>query len=74
MATVLRCDICGKIYEQYPMRTTDQFMHVQVLKKNVPVNGTYGCDEHDYCPECTKDILKLVDIMETSWRHILIGG
>ena len=60
MATVMKCDICGTICEQYPEQ---KFIRMSVLDKKSP--NVYGENEIDCCPECTEKILGLVDIMKT---------
>ena len=61
MAIAKKCDICGKLYEEYnfeqSMENSNGFMLL-----NIDRNGDYfrgpACD---CCPECMKSILEHID-------------
>lgn len=61
MATVRKCDICGSIYELYPNEKTVS-LGVQDAKE--PERSFAMIETTDCCPECTKKILDLVDVMK----------
>lgn len=65
MATVRKCDICGKVYGQYP-KADETIMLISAVSKNDKFSsGVYGEKETDCCPECTEKILSFIDILKT---------
>jgi len=70
MSTVKKCDICGEIMSMYPEANEKQ-MGISILEKGKHIEGVYGEDEFDCCPECTESILRFIDVMKTYpdlWR------
>lgn len=51
MARVIKCDLCGSIYEE---RSASGL----VYKMNSDRDG--GCDAYDLCPQCTKEHLNFL--------------
>lgn len=61
MASVKKCDICGKIYDIYPSEKT---LHITMQEEKTQ-NRSFVINEGvDCCPECSKLILNLVEIMK----------
>ena len=61
MAIAKKCDICGKLYEEYnfeqSMENSNGFMLL-----NIDCKGTYSDGPAvDCCPECMKSILEHID-------------
>ena len=58
MAVAKKCDICGKLYEEYNVKQSKDNFNGFILL-NIDYKGNYfhgpACD---CCPECMKSILK----------------
>lgn len=64
MASVLRCDICGKVYGPYP-EGSEKFAGISIRGSLPTAKNVYGEDEYDCCPECTEKLLFLINTMKT---------
>ena len=70
MASVIKCDICGDVYEQYPVK---EIMQVQVMSNETGGRcNVFHCDEYDFCPKCTATILSLIDCMKEYPNRVAI--
>lgn len=64
MATVRKCDICGKVYDMYPTGTETN-MTISTMTRADAHSHVYGSKEMDCCSECTEKVLSFVDVLKT---------
>lgn len=64
MAIAKKCDICGKLYEEYNVRQSkDNFNGFMLL--NIDRNEDYFHGQpYDCCPECMNSIMEHIKILE----------
>ena len=62
MSLAKKCDICGKLYEQYDFVIEDGEMMVNgFILAAIDDEGCLECStSHDCCPECMKRILNCI--------------
>ena len=61
MAAAKKCDICGKLYEEYNVKQSKNNFNGFMLL-NIDCKGDYSDGPAvDCCPECMKSILEHID-------------
>ena len=63
MASVRKCDICGKVYDHYP-KTDETILLISAISKNASLGSVYSEKETDCCPECTMRILRFIELLQ----------
>lgn len=62
-----KCDLCGKLYEQYDkvpeQRAFNSFKLVFTNERHEPVNSSMV---YDICPNCMEDLWKFIDNKQSS--------
>lgn len=69
MAIAKKCDICGKLYEEYntkrDKKNTNGFMFLNLLDNQ----NYYDHDPYDCCPECMTSIRNHVNALRGKERE-----
>lgn len=61
MSIARKCDMCGKLYEEYNQKHDEKNPN-GIMLLNIVENGNYyGNSKIDCCPECMTSILKTIE-------------
>lgn len=64
MSFVRKCDICGKIYNDYP-EASETYMEIATITGSKDSRTMFGRNEMDCCPKCSCDISNFIDTLKT---------